>query len=89
MSSLVNKIDWASVIIERLPDYAEGNIWTNGDDILCKTESAADALADMFEYLYKMQDEEILVNTGYYDPEEDKRNNEVDRNTGWWYVNID
>ena len=87
--SHVNKIDWFKVIAERLPDYSSGNIWTNGDDILCKTESAADTLADMFEHLYKMQDEEILVNTGYYDPEEDKRNNEVDRNTGWWYVNID
>ena len=26
------------------------------------------------------------VNTGYYDPEEDKRNNEVDKFTGWYYV---
>lgn len=27
------------------------------------------------------------VNTGYYDPEEDKRNNEIDKFTGWYYVN--
>lgn len=32
--------------------------------------------------------EEILINTGYYDPEEDKRNGEEDRYTGWYYVNI-
>ena len=43
----------------------------------------------MLECLYKAQDEEILVNTGYYNPIEDLRNNEVDRYTGWWYVNID
>ena len=85
----MEKINWMDLIIERLRDYSDGDIWSNGCEILCKTESAADALADMLECLYKAQDEEILINTGYYDPEEDKRNNEVDRNTGWWYVNID
>lgn len=28
------------------------------------------------------------VNTGYYDPVEDERNHEVDRNTGYYYVTI-
>lgn len=42
----------------------------------------------MFECLYKAQGEEIIVNTGYYDPIEDERSGEVDRYTGWWYVNI-
>ena len=27
------------------------------------------------------------VNTGYYDPTQDERNNEVDKFTGWYYVN--
>lgn len=85
----MEKINWWQEITDRLRDYSEGDIWSAGDEILCKTESAADALADMFECLYRAQDEDILVNTGYYDPEEDKRNNEVDRLTGWWYVNID
>lgn len=58
------------------------------DEILCRTESAADALSDMLFQLYKSQDEDVLINTGYYDPEEDKRNGEEDRYTGWWYVNI-
>ena len=85
----MNKIDWFSEIANSLRDYSEGDIWSTGDEILCKTESAADTLADMFETLYAIQGEEILINTGYYDPEEDERNNEVDRFTGWWYVNID
>lgn len=85
----MKKIDWFSIISERLRDYSEGDIWSAGGEILCRTEGAADALADMFESLYRAQGEEILVNTGYYDPEEDKRNNEEDRYTGWWYVNID
>lgn len=29
------------------------------------------------------------LHTGYYDPKEDKKNNEEDRYTGWWYVSAD
>ena len=84
----MEKVDWFEKITERLRDYSEGEVWTSGDEILCKTESAADAIADMLTILYKVQGDEILVNTGYYDPQEDEKNNEVDRYTGWWYVNI-
>lgn len=86
---LNEKINWFEEIAGRLRDYSEGDIWVaEGCEILCRTESAADAIADMLEQLYRSQDEEILINTGYYDPEEDKRSNEEDRYTGWWYVNI-
>ncbi len=88
MGFLMEKIDWFEKIMERLRDYSEGQVWTSGDEILCKTESAADAIADMLEVLYRTQGDEILVNTGYYDPDEDEKNGEVDRYTGWWYVNI-
>lgn len=84
----MENIEWFDVIAERLRDYSEGNIWSTCDEILCKTEEVAEALADMFECLYGAQGEEILVNTGYYDPIEDKRNGEEDRFTGWWYVNV-
>ena len=43
----------------------------------------------LLELLYRKDGEEILINTGYYDPEEDKRNGEEDRYTGWYYVNVD
>ena len=85
----MERVDWFQEIANRLRDYSDGEIWSAGDEILCKTESAADALADMFECLYIAQGEKILINTGYYDPEEDVRNGELDRYTGWWYVNID
>lgn len=85
----LNTKDWFTEIANSLRDYPEGNIWTSGDEILCNTESAANALADMLECLYKAHGEEILINTGYYDPVEDARNGETDRYAGWWYVNID
>lgn len=83
------RIDWMEMIVNALPNYPDGIIWTDEDEILVKTESTANTIADLIEALYRTQGEDILVNTGYYDPEEDKRNNEEDRYTGWWYVNID
>lgn len=80
---------WFELITERLRDYSDGDIWSSGDEILCRTESAANAIADMLEQMYQSQGETITVVTGYYDPVEDKRNGEENRYTGWWYVNID
>lgn len=82
-------MDWFTEIAERLRDYSEGDVWGVGDEILCRTESAADAIADLLESLYRADGEEALVRTGYYDPVEDERNGETDRFTGWWYVNVD
>lgn len=84
----MKKINWFKEFNERLRDYSDGDLWSLGDELLCKTESAANLLADLLEQLYRSQGEDIIINTGFYEPEEDKRNNEVDRCTGWWYVNI-
>lgn len=84
----MKKTDWLSEISNRLRDYSDGEVWSAGDEILCKTESAADALADLLWQLYRSQDEDVVITTGFYDPEEDKRNGEQDRFTGWWYVYI-
>ena len=88
MLYLMKKVNWFEEITDRLRDYSEGDIWTVGDEILCKTEEVTDALADMFECLYRAQGEDILVVTGYYDPVEDEKYGQVDRCTGWWFVNI-
>lgn len=89
MGFLMKKVNWFEKITERLRDYSEGEIWTSdGDEILCKTESVAKTIADLFETLYKTQGDDVIINTGYYDPIEDERNNETDYRTGWWYVNM-
>ena len=38
MPYLMNKVNWFEEITDRLRDYSEGDIWTTGDEILCKTE---------------------------------------------------
>ena len=45
-------------------------------------------MADRIEELYRKQGEDVMLSTGYYDPEEDKRNGEEDEYTGYWYVDI-
>ena len=82
-------IDWYDVIAQNLRDYSDGEVWSSGDEILCKTESAAEAISDMIWQLYRAQGESVTLTTGYYDPEEDQRNGQEDRFTGWWYVDID
>ena len=82
-------MDWFSAFCDRLRDYSEGEIWSVGDELLCRTESAANALADLLEQLYRTDGKEVIICTGYYDPKEDERNGEEDRFTGWWYVNMD
>lgn len=58
--------------------------WTDGEEILCKTEKQAEVFADFFEDIGF-----DYVNTGYYNPIEDERNNKVDDHTGYWYVSVD
>ena len=88
-SKIESHVDWFYEIAERLRDYSDGEIWSDGTEILCKTESAADTVADMIELLYQAQNECVYINTGYYDPVEDEKSGETDRYTGWYYVNID
>lgn len=83
-------INWFTIIADRLPDHSDEDVWcNNGDEIMCRSSDAADAIADLIESLYRSQGEEVIIVTGYYDPEEDERNGETDRCTGWWYVNMD
>ena len=52
-------------------------------EILCKTETQAKGIADFLEDLGFYS-----VTTGYYDPEEDKKDGLEDEYTGWYYVDF-
>ena len=83
---LMEQKSW-TYLLKCLTQYADRNrhgYWTDGEEILCKTEEAAEHLADFLEDLGFDS-----VRTGYYDPEEDQRNNEVNDHTGWYYVTVD
>ena len=67
-----------------LPQTNDYRIWSDGEEILCETEQSAEHIADLLDAMYGDQ----TVNTGYYDPDEDRRNNEVDKRTGFYYVTV-
>ena len=84
------ELDWFNKITDRLKNQSAGAFWCDENgQILVPTESAADAIADMLELLYRSQGKEISVNTEYYDPKEDKRDECEDYYTGWWCVTIE
>lgn len=70
-----------------LPNKPGSKVWypPDDDEILCEDELVAEGIADLFDALYG----EPTVNTGYYDPEEDKRNGEVNDRTGYYYVTLE
>ena len=58
------------IMVQSLQEHQSHNkhgYWTDGEDILCDTEAQAKHLADFLEDIGL-----DYVNTGYYDPEEDK-----------------
>ena len=56
--------------------------YDGGDDILCRTEDHANAVADWLDgHGYEAV-------TGYFDPAEDDRDNCRDDLTGWYYVTV-
>lgn len=50
--------------------------------IMATNEKAANVLADFLDYF------NYQACTGYYDPDEDTRNGEVNEVTGLWYIDI-
>ena len=84
-----DKRKWFSDFLKSLRDFPDGEVWSNGCEILCKSEEIAEGIADLLTQLYMSQNEEVTPITGYYDPKEDKRNNEEDYCTGWYYVTLD
>lgn len=69
------------------PDDDPG-FWTDGDEILCPTKTESEVLANALEDVLREMPS-ITVQTGYYDPEEDVRNGEVDEHTGFYYVKFE
>lgn len=60
-------------------------IWTDGTEILCRTEWLAWTIANILDNIMGKE----FTHYHFYDPEEDQRSNEVDDHTGWWYVDFD
>ena len=65
-------------------DKYESKFWTDGEKILCKDEAAINGIADLVDDIAGYG----ICCTGYYDPEEDKRNGCEDKYTGYHYLEL-
>ncbi len=76
-----------ALFAEQLPTHPyEGVLmWTDGTEILCKTESLAKSIADALDSISG----ERMSHYHWYEPNEDERDGTVDDHTGWWYVDYD
>lgn len=80
-----------SVLIRSLQRFPtpDVSVWSDGSEILCRTEEVADAIADAIDDMDRAQGLDAIAHTGYYDPDEDELEGCVDDHTGWWYVDLD
>ena len=83
------KNDWFEKICHALPISPERRIWSDGEQIYCKDEAAAETVAELIECLYMMDGKCLQTHTVYYDPAEDQCNGEIDEYSGWYYVSIE
>ena len=58
--------------------------WTDSEKIMSKDKAAISGIADLLDDVAGCG----VCCTGYYDPEEDKRNGEVDKYTGYYYLEL-
>lgn len=59
-STSKKEIDWMSEFVSRIAGD-KSDIWSDGTEILCKTESAADAIASLIKKLYESQGRKFLL----------------------------
>ena len=69
------------------PNFINESFWSDGENILCPTEADCSLLAKFIEEICYDKNQSII--TGYFDPDEDVRNNEQDDYTGFWYITIE
>lgn len=74
---------WAYLLesLKENEENAKHGFWTDGEEILCKTEGDVNSVVNFLEDCGFSD-----LTTGYYDPEEDNRNGETDCRTGYYYI---
>lgn len=68
------------------PDDDPG-FWTDGEEILCPSETECEIVADFLEDLFR-EKSNVVIKTGYYDPNEDSADGLTDDHTGFYYISF-
>lgn len=60
------------------------DIWSDGEKILSRSEDTITVIADLFDRIAN----NAVSCTGYYNPDEDRRDGCMDDHTGYYYVTL-
>ena len=63
----------------------DGTYFSDGEQIICATEFECDCLLCFLDDILK-EFSDIQLYSGFYNRQEDERNEEVDKYTDWWYL---
>lgn len=77
------------VLLNHANKECKTELWFDGERILSPHKNDIDWLMTVFEELNDEICGDFLTITGYYDQEEDERNNEVDSHTGMYYLELE
>lgn len=81
---MIDGIELFDMMCQKLSNEPGKEYFSNGDSIFSARQEYVDAIADLIDDLCGA----AVTATGYYDPEEDKRNGIEDEYTGKYYVCI-
>lgn len=92
---IMDSLSWYSKFLDGLRNEPGGEVWVDGDLIMCKSKNVARAIADMMRCLANYHSDSAYVRYGYYDPDEvdvwgdglDKE--DIKELIGWWFVDVD
>lgn len=78
-ADLLSEVNFSALLnlLPKSPEASRHGFWTDGDEILCRKETAAEAVANFLEDLGI-----DVVTTGFYDPEEPP----ADEYSGYHYI---
>ena len=86
---LYSVFETIGAMVNKAKNDGHTDMWFDGERILSPNKSDINWITTFFEELLDETKVDFLTVTGYYDPEEDKRNNEVDNHTGMYYLEIE
>ena len=88
--------DFVTLLLSMLPSKPRSHdisddpgFWTDGEQILCPSEIECEIVVNFLLDVFSEYPETPLIQTGWYDPFEDVRNQETDDYSGFCYIQFE
>lgn len=94
-AEIMDALSWYSKFLDGLRNEPGGEVWVDGDMIMCKSKEVAIAIADMMRCQASYHSYNPYIRYGYYDPDEVEiwgyglDEEDIKELIGWWFVDVD